>query len=939
MTETMQTPQREENSRFTPEQLAAIRSDGKTIVSASAGSGKTTVMIEKIIRFIVDGGKVSEVLAMTYTKKAAASMKEKLRKALIETINAVGTDKPRKQELKKQLDEVQNADISTIHSFCARLIRSNFYAAGVENDFRIIADDDAEGTALRNAALDELFEDGYENKDEGFAYLLSLYWRNKNDNALREIVLKTYSGVRTRADYKAYLQRSGAYTERTFDAICDDLYKLLCEKCSYYRKRLDLISDYFFENGTPGMQKLCRQLEDMLLGILGAGGYYAAQGLSFEKLSTVSTNKAYSPERNALINKLKALRAKATEIVGELQQIRPRERELADFLQSARTAREIGKCVLRFDEIYARKKNERNILDYGDLEHKALALLSIPEIVATMRERYRYVFVDEYQDVNPVQEDLVKAIGGENVFLVGDVKQAIYGFRGSKSCYFLQKEKEYGGADGNSLKMKFNFRSADAVLDAVNEQFERAMTEETIGVDYQKDAMMEKGGRYENGDGRVLLHVLEKPKNKTDEPMEKPSDDRGVYSVKAHAGIKTNTYSETTKLVRDIIGQELKKTWYDADTKQYRQVRYGDIAILSRTLKGDVPNMIAALSDGGIPVTSSAAVNICQYGEIKTLMDILSYIDNEQQDIPLCSALLSGMGEITLDEIAQIRITYPQKTERYFWSACKRYASEQADKLAQKLLRFYQRSAEYKRLSCVLDAGELLSVILTDTRMEARLLAKDNGTACLRRIHRFIEETYAEEPLSVHAFLERLDALEHKIKFSENGGEDSVQVMTMHSSKGLEFPVVIVIGLSDAFAGKESDAVLIEEDYGLAPRAFDDKNMQTTPTLLRELYDRKKAQSSIADELNLYYVALTRAKYALHMVFKKQSIMQDVRYARSMADFTDFAVWEKYKTEDSVLDLPKPPRQTLVFDPDQGLAQETERLPPSFWAVRTGFCA
>ena len=221
-----------------------------------------------------------------------------------------------------------------------------------------------------------------------------------------------------------------------------------------------------------------------------------------------------------------------------------------------------------------------------------------------------------------------------------------------------------------------------------------------------------------------------------------------------------------------------------------------------------------------------------------------------------------------------------------------------------------------------MDAGELLSRIITDTYMEAKLLARDNGTSCLRRIHRFIEESYAQEPLSVHAFLQRLADLEYKIPFSENGGEDSVQVMTMHSSKGLEFPVVIAIGLSDAFAGKDKDAVVLEEEYGLAPRSFDEENMRTSSTLLRNLYDEKNAASSIADELNLYYVTLTRAKYALHLVFNKPSAMQDVRYARSMADFTDFTVWEKYREEDSVIDLAKPPRQPLVFDPDQTLAQD-----------------
>ena len=212
-------------ANFTQEQMRAIEAQGRTIVSASAGSGKTTVMIEKIIRLIKDGAGVGEILAVTFTKKAAAQMKEKLCKELIEEINRDSTDSARRERMKKQLSEVPGADISTIHSFCAKLLRSHFYLAGVDSAFRVIGGDDAEGTALKNAALDELLEEGYEHKEENFAYLLSLYWRKKSDRALREIFLKTYEPLRNRADYRDYLINSTGYTEETFENVCADLKK------------------------------------------------------------------------------------------------------------------------------------------------------------------------------------------------------------------------------------------------------------------------------------------------------------------------------------------------------------------------------------------------------------------------------------------------------------------------------------------------------------------------------------------------------------------------------------------------------------------------------------------------------------------------------------------------------------------------------------------
>ena len=221
---------------FTEEQQRAINAQGKTIVSASAGSGKTTVMIEKIIRFIKDGGDVGDILAVTFTKKAASQMKEKLRKALITAINDPQTDAKKRKALKRQLDGVGTADISTIHSFCSKLLRTHFYEAGVDNAFRVINDEDAEGTAMKSATLDELFEEAYENKEEAFLHLLSAYWRKKSDNALRDILLSAYKQLRNRADYEEYLHRSGNYTEDTFNAVCADLLSLVKQKAAYYMR-------------------------------------------------------------------------------------------------------------------------------------------------------------------------------------------------------------------------------------------------------------------------------------------------------------------------------------------------------------------------------------------------------------------------------------------------------------------------------------------------------------------------------------------------------------------------------------------------------------------------------------------------------------------------------------------------------------------------------
>lgn len=901
---------------FTKEQLAAIEASGKTIVSASAGSGKTTVMIEKIIRLIKSGADVGEILAVTFTKKAASQMKEKLCRALISAINAPETTSEKRAALKKQLGEVPTADISTIHSFCSRLLRTHFYKAGVDNSFRVIGGDDAEGTALKNEALDELFDEAYEEKDEAFLHLLSVYWRKKSDNTLRKIFLTTYEQLRNRADYREYLGGSDAYTEETFERVCADLLADLKEKCAYYLSMLQEQKAYFEANGSDGQKALALELEAALQTLCDAPDYFTACAQGKPKFTIVRSSKKDDDEKRRKIEILSVLKGKIGKIYEDLSETKTREEELKNFLISGQTARAISKYLLRFDEKYETLKTERGVLDYNDLEHKAFALLKDEEVQRETREKYRYVFVDEYQDVNPVQEALLSAIAGENVFLVGDVKQSIYGFRGSKSKFFVEKQTDFAAGAGNSLHMTNNFRSSDAVLDAVNSQFSLAMTKQTSSVDYATDSYMERGGRYALNDGRVEIHFLPEEEKET-------QPERGIYSVRASAQKRGTQESVVAKTIRHIIERERGKKWYDPDTGEYRQVRYSDIAVLSRKKQGRIAQTVASLAAEGIPVTSVSAVNVCDYAEIKTLIDILSLIDNVEQDVPLCSALLSAMGDLTPNDLAQIRLAYPK--EKFFRVACKRYAferEEKGDMLVHKLRSFYRYYDELRDLSCVMDAGELLTKILLDTRMETRFLSRENGGMCMRRIHRFIEEAGAGESPSVHAFLERLKDLDYKIECNENGGEDSVKVLTMHASKGLEYPVVIVDNLNAPFRGVDKNDVLVEETYGLAPKAYDTEKMLKSETLLRRLHEKKERESSIADELNLFYVALTRAKYALHLVLKERSVVPDVRYARSFADFADFSVWENYVVQDEIFDLPKQERAAIVFRPEEELVQK-----------------
>lgn len=923
---------------FTKEQQAAIDARGKVIVSASAGSGKTTTMIERIIQLVLGGVGVDEILAVTFTKKAAAQMKEKLSKKLIDKINDENADPAQRERLKKQLPKVGGADISTIHSFCARLIRSHFYAAGVDSAFRVIGGDDADGTALKNAALDELLEEGYESQDEDFFHLLSVYWRKKSDNALRRIFLGLYDPLRSRADYREYLEKSCYFNEEIFEEICTDLYEAFRKKCAYYREKVEEELYFFAEqNRLTGEQvdvdgewkiqggdcpyqfALCDELSLWLKDLCDAPDYFAMRTVEKPKF-TANRGGKKTEEQAAHTEKLKFLKERIVKAhEEEFSKLLDRETELARFLQSGKTAAALAKYLLKFDDRYTQLKTERGVLDYNDLEHKALALLQNEEIRAEMQEKYLFVFVDEYQDVNEVQDKIISLVSGKELFLVGDMKQAIYGFRGSKSEIFACKQTEFEKS-GSSLMLSKNFRSADAILNAVNAQFGLAMTKQTCGIDYDKEQMNKGNDKYPEDSGKVRVHFVGK------EEKEKVREALPVYSVREQAKGEIEAESRMAATIRRIIDEEINSDFFDVEEGKYRRIKYSDIAVLARNKQGKIGKTVAALADAGLPVTTASSVNICEFAEIKTLMDILSLIDNAEQDIPLASALLSAMGGMNADELSLIRLAYPKSRDEAFRVICKQYAEEKTDKIAEKLKAFFAYYNDIRILSRVVDAGEILSKILSETGMEARILSRQNGVASLRRVQRFLEEATLPEPLSVHAFLDRLRDLDYEIEYSESGGEDAVKVLTMHSSKGLEYPVVILDNLSMHFHAADHDEVIAEEKYGLAPRAFDENKMCKYQTVLRRLCNVRQMEKSIADELNLYYVAMTRAKHTLHLLFEEKLPMADVQYAKSFAEFTDFSVWQQYIAQSGgEVEPPKQERQTLAFDPDKKLEQEIMR--------------
>lgn len=846
---------------LTPEQSAAIKSRGRTIVSASAGSGKTFVMIQKLTKAILeDGVDMDEVLAVTFTKKAAAQMKEKLRDALIKKVGAVEGGK--KAHLKKQISKIPSANISTIHSFCSRLIRTYFYALGIDGGFDITSDDDALAKDLKARALDNIFERRYEEDDEDFIHLLKCFSKKRSDNALRRLVLESYSSVRNAANYRTMLEDcQNLYTDAGFSQICAELSHIFAEKYSAMEQAVKEFMLTFPSTGNA--EKYQKIFNEMLVALQTskAGGVFAPS-----TPFTVTTKPQDSDEDKEAGEQFKKFRDKLKKKYDAVRDgIADKQTEREIFLKSGRTVAAFSSLLLDFDSEYAAIKRDENKLDYNDLEHLTLQLLQDKNLRQEINSKYKYVFVDEYQDVNPVQEEIISSLGQE-VFLVGDVKQAIYGFRGSKSAFFSKKFKDFDSGAENALELSSNFRSSAAILNFVNELFSEVMRKDSCGFDYAKSPM-QVGANYPADCGSAQIHVFGKE--------EKTEQKREVYSVIADGRDTTHTREglAVLQLVERALGRNKPEGCTDEHygqhyvlkkdgTGEYVTTQPGDICILTRKNKGgSTEGIVRALKDAGYALSGAQEGNICALPEVKQMLDILSLIDNAEQDIPLVSTMLSPLGGFTEDELAAIRIAYKREGRISFRQCVKLYMTSGRGGLASKLNTFSKKIKKLRDLSEILAVGELIDYILADSGLEAAYSA--GGGEQLKNILKLSAEG---QKLTLSAFLEKIKAGGYDIKAPAAAPSDSIKIMSMHAAKGLEFPVVIIADVCRTFKGMDYSELPFDEEYGFAPKCYDPENMLAYPTLLRRLAKLRADREELKNELNLFYVACTRAMCKLHIV-------------------------------------------------------------------------
>lgn len=827
-------------AELTKEQLAAVESRGKVIVSASAGSGKTFVMIEKLSRAIEDGADLDEVLAVTFTKKAAAQMKSKLRDSLIKRIGKADGDK--KQRLKTQISKISSADISTIHSFCARLLRTHFYALGIDGGFDIMADEDPAASDLKERAIENVFDDGYARADGDFLRLVRRFYEKRSDRELKRQLLAAYSEIRNTAHYREALQNTQKlYTDEGFSEVCAELKELFAAEYSLIAEETREFKNSLPADAAPVWFKIA---DEMI-----SAAEESAEREAFEPAAPFTVTKKPA-EKSEFAELFDAFKKKESERYREVKKgLADYETERAAFFESGSTAVAFANLLLAFDAEYTRIKIEENKLDYNDLEHFTLRLLQDGEIKKSVNSKYKYIFVDEYQDVNPVQEEIISAMDGE-VFLVGDIKQAIYGFRGSKSLFFAEKFNRMKDG-GSALRLSGNFRSSAEVIEFVNRLFSQVMTERTYGFDYAGGSEMTALGGYPKDCGGADILLFGKD--------EKEEKERDVYSVIEDSRPAPCTREALTVL--KLVEEELSKKRYDVKTGEYLPVQPGDICILVRKNTGQAGEIARALTAAGYAVAGVQEGNICRTPEVRQVLDILSLIDDAEQDIPLATALLSPLGGISEDEAARIRIAFKREGKISFRRCCALYVQTFRNDVAKKLNLFYRKLARLRELAQILTAEELIDTLIAGSGLEAAYSA---GTGeKLKNVRRLAAEG-AKIPLA--AFLAKIKAAGYDIKAATPAPADSIKIMTMHAAKGLEFPVVILADICKQFKGPEDSALPFDDKYGFAPMAYDDENMTVQNTVLRKLIKLRAAREELKNELNLFYVACTRAMCRLHIL-------------------------------------------------------------------------
>ena len=895
--------------QWTREQQKIIDLRNRNIlVAAAAGSGKTAVLVERILSMVCDKKNpvdIDRLLVVTFTKAAAAEMRERIAAALEQK----AAEHPEDSRLARQkLLAEHTAQITTIDSFCMYVLRNHFQEIGLDPSFRVA--DEGELALLKADVLEEYLEEQYEIAAEEFQEFADCYSSVKGDGALSSLILDFYELSQSYPWPLEWIERCGkAYQAADAAGLEQEPWiKFLLENTR------ELLRGYV-------------QVYDRILQICGGENgpalYLEKFSLERERLNALLLPDSYQTLQRAMENKIFEVkpRKKKTDIFDEKlaetvsslrDSVRKGFKDLREkyFSLSAEevieqlagcsgAVQELCRLTSGFSEQYIARKRRKNLLDFSDLEHLALQVLvdhrnegDLPTPAAEEYSRYfEEIMIDEYQDSNQVQEALLNSISRErrgrpNVFMVGDVKQSIYKFRLARPELFMEKYEGYSEEDSlyQKVELRRNFRSRKEVLEGVNFLFYQMMQPVLGGVAYTEEAALYPGAQFETlpeekgeEDCRVEMRLLDAPAREQDRTGEK-AEEQWDSDPEQEGDIREWEARLVAEEILRLTDEQTGKWIWDKEEGRYRRARYGDIVVLLRTVSGWAETFVDVLGGEGIPAYAESQQGFFDAPEVQMALNLLRLIDNPMQDIPLAAVLKAPFVGCSSADLAEISAYFRSMPEDYrnvrqgmgFYGAVKLYSEQGKENLlSSKLSGFLVLLDRFREKAACLPLHELLQLVLEETGYQRIVSAMPMGSR--RRANLEMLEVRAEnyEKTSyrgVFHFIRYVERLQkYEVDYGEapvlEGQENTVRLMSIHKSKGLEFPVVIAAGLGKQFNQQDArQRVVFHPDLGIGLDLIDGRLRTRRTTLVKRVFQKKLLTESLGEELRVLYVALTRAK-------------------------------------------------------------------------------
>lgn len=862
------------------------------LVSAAAGSGKTAVLVERIISMITDEVSpidIDQLLIVTFTNAAASQMRERISDAIEEKLG----NEPENVHLQKQAILVHNAYITTIHSFCLRVIRNHFNRIDLDPSFRI--GDEGELKLLRADVLEKILERHYEEKEEVFYRFVESYSTGKTDKDLEQMILQLYQFAMSYPWPKEWLKQCVTGYE------IGDMQEL--QKANWYInmvntitftlqemvEQMDQLLDICMRVDGPYMyETTLREEKAMLEKMINVKDYVALwdcfKQLSFGRLSS-KKDENVSVDLREMVKKQRDSIKKTISAICERYFYAPPLQMLEDLQNCRESVEVLATLTAEFMDEYQKVKQDKNLVDYNDLEHYALQILvekeendwKPSEAAKEYQDVFTEIMIDEYQDSNLVQEMLLRSVSREsqkkyNSFMVGDVKQSIYKFRLARPELFMDKYNTYSLEDHllQRIDLDKNFRSRDEVLSGTNFIFHQIMMDTIGGIDYNKECALYLGGSYKEPikerDYEAEVMVLDLDSTQTfDEDNKKSS----LLDNKEYSARELEAKAIAIR-IKELINEENGLKIIDKKTKEYRSVQYRDIVILLRTMAGWAETFTSILMAEGIATHTGSQTGYFSTIEVMTLLNLLRIIDNPLQDIAFAAVLSSPIVSVTGEELALIKGVYQ---EHSLFEGCKQYSLEGTIlELKQKLLSFFEQIERFRKLAVYTPIHELIWIILEETNYARFVAAMPAGEQRKANLDMLMEKAIVFESTSYKGLFNFIRYIENLQKYDVDFGEaeivnetdDTVRILSIHKSKGLEFPVVFVSGMGKTFNNQDARAKLImHPDLGIGADYVDYELRVKAPTLIKKAIQKQIQMENLAEELRVLYVALTRAKEKL----------------------------------------------------------------------------